>query len=183
MVKQRIDQSDAVIGFCTLRAGQETAAFNTHPWVRDELVYALGAGKPIVEVRETRVHEITALIGARQWIPMDPSDRLPCVVELVKAVASWSMRRLLLVPSDPQQARRILKALTRSELKVSYRARINGVASTPRLGRLERENQALYLDAVGLPSQSFVQVEGSTSAEGVLFDTGWASADLVRIEF
>ena len=51
VVKQRIDQSEAVIGFCTLRAGQERAAFNTHPWVRDEMMYALGAGKPIIEVR------------------------------------------------------------------------------------------------------------------------------------
>ena len=107
-VKNRIDIADAVVGFCTLRQGQEKAAFNTHVWVRDELMYALGAGKPIVEVREQGVNEVAGLKGNRQYIPLDQMDRLSCVRELVQAVAGWSMRRLLLVPSDQQQARKVL---------------------------------------------------------------------------
>ena len=34
-----------------------------------------------------------------------------------------------------------------------------------------------------LPELSLVEIEGSTTSDGVIFNTGWASADLVRIEF
>ncbi len=182
-VKDRINQSDAIIGFCTLRQGQEAAEMNTHVWVRDELSYALGARMPCVEVREKGVNTLLGLLGDRQYIALDPGDKLSCVTELVKAVAGWSMRRLLLCPSEPPQARRILKALTARTLQVQYRARVNGLVKQPRDGRLVKENMGLYLDAVGLPSGSFVEVEGSTASDGVLFNTGWVSADLVRIEF
>jgi hypothetical protein len=182
-VKERISQADAFVGFLTLRKGQEKAAFNTHVWVRDEMVHALATDKLVVEVREKGVKNPPGLVGDRQRIDLNQDDRLRCVAELIQVVANWSMRRLLLVPSEPKQAQKVLRALVTETLDVRYRARINGVASKYRKGRIERENQALYLNAIGLPSQSYVEVEGATKKEGVLFNTGWASADLVRIEF
>ena len=51
-VESRLEQSDAVIGFFTIREGQETAEFNSHFWVRDEMVYAITGRKPIIPIRE-----------------------------------------------------------------------------------------------------------------------------------
>ncbi len=181
-VKERIDQSDALIGFCTLRPGQESADFNTHPWVRDEMVYAIGLRRPVLEVRELGVKNPEGLIGNRQRVEFDPSDRLACVAELVQLVSTWSMRKLLLVPADPDLARKIHKAIANNQLMVRYRTRIRGRDSKHREGRPEKVNGAVYLNAIGLPSESLVEIEGRTEADGLLFNSGWASADLVRIE-
>src|SRR6267142_5209291 len=54
-VKRRIDQSDAAIGFFTIREGQGDADFTSHIWVRDEVIYAISKDKPIIPVRETGV--------------------------------------------------------------------------------------------------------------------------------
>jgi hypothetical protein len=93
------------------------------------------------------------------------------------------MRRLLLVPKDPKQYRKIHQALVLRELAVRYRSRVKGRDSKFREGRLDRLDGALYLNAIGLPDFSLVEIEGSTKSAGLLFNTGWVSADLVRIEF
>jgi len=182
-VKDRIDQADALVGFCTLRVSQEAAEFNTHTWVRDEMVHALAQKKPVVEVREKGVKNPPGLIGDRQRIALDPDNRLSCIAEVVKVVSGWSMRRLLLVPKDMQQAKKIHSALISNSLVVRYRTRIKSTDSKHREGRIDRVDQGLYLNAIGLPDQSFVEIEGSTKTRGVLFNTGWVSADLVRIYF
>jgi hypothetical protein len=181
-VKDRIGQADALVAFCTLRQGQRNAAFNSHIWVRDELQHAMTLHKPAVEVREKGVNNLPGLIGDRQRIELD-DNRLKCMAELVKVVSSWSMRRLLLVPIDQKQSRRIHQAIATRQLVVRYRSRIRGIDSKYREGRIERMDKGLYLNAVGLPELSLVEIEGSTTSDGVIFNTGWASADLVRIEF
>lgn len=168
-VKNRLEQADAVIGFTTLRAGQEQAEMNTHVWVRDELVHAIALGKPTVEVRELGVKIPPALMGDRQRIQLDPADKLLCVKELISAVSAWNMRRFILVTNQPKQARQVKQALTKGALVIKYRARIKGADSKPKDGRKAAD--------------SFVEVEGSTRQDGVIFNTGWAAADLVRLEF
>ncbi len=182
-VKDRIQQADGMIGFCTLRKGQKAADFNTHTWVRDEMVHALALRKPVVEVREKGVKNPPGLTGNRQRIQLDPRNRLGCIADLVKAVTGWSMRRLLLVPTDPKQSKKIHQALAAKELTVRYRTRVKGVDSKYREGRIERVDKGLFLNAGGLPDFSLVEIEGTTTKSGVLFNTGWVSADIVRIEF
>lgn len=182
-VKERIESSDGLIGFSTLRLGQENADFGSHIWVRDEMAHALALRKHVVEVREKDVKIAEGLIGDRQRIELDPKDRLRSIAELVKVVSAWSMRRLLLVPKDADLEKRIHRALVRDELLVAYRCRTGNSISKRKEGRIERVNKGLYLNAIGLPDNSLVEIEGSTKAEGVIFNTGWASADLVRIEF
>jgi hypothetical protein len=182
-VTDRIEQADALVGFCTLREGQENAEFSSHLWVRLEMQHALALKKPVVEVHETGVNNKPALTGDRQRIELDQNNRLACISELVKVVSGWSMRRLLLVPKDPKQYRKIHQALVLRELAVRYRSRVKGRDSKFREGRLDRLDGALYLNAIGLPDFSLVEIEGSTKSAGLLFNTGWVSADLVRIEF
>jgi hypothetical protein len=182
-VKERIETSDGLIGFSTLRAGQKKADFGSHIWVRDEMAHALALNKNVVEVREKTVNIAHGLLGDRQRIELDPKDRLRCIAELVKVVSAWSMRRLLLVPKDAVMEKRIHRAIVKAELLVVYRCRTGNTISKRKEGRIERVNAGLYLNAIGLPDKSLVEIEGSTTAEGILFNTGWVSADLVRIEF
>ena len=90
---------------------------------------------------------------------------------------------LLLVPSDTNLFKQIHQARVTRELTVLYRTRVRGVDSKQRKGRLEEVNKGLYLNAAGLPAGSLVEVEGRTAGAGVLFSTGWVSADaVVRVE-
>jgi len=182
-VKERIYEADALIGFSTLRENQGEAEFNSHIWVRDEMQNALTLRKPVVEVREKGVRNPPGLIGDRQRIELDDDDRLTCIAELVKVVAGWSMRRLLLVPLEADMHRRINKALVNKQLSVRYRTRVKGRDSLYSDGKIEKIDGGFYLNAVGLPDYSLVEIEASTSTDGIVFSTGWASADLVRIEF
>jgi hypothetical protein len=182
-VKERIENSDGLIGFSTLREGQKKADFASHIWVRDEMSHALALKKRVVEVREKGVNIGEGLVGDRQRVELDPKNRLRCIAELVKVVNGWSMRRLLLVPKDTDVGRRIHRAIVKDELLISYRCRTGNTISRPKEGRIEKINSGLYLNAIGLPDNSLVEIQGSTRAEGVLFNTGWAAADLVRIEF
>src|SRR4051794_40929988 len=67
-VMTRIDQSDAMIGFFTVREDQQEADFNSHIWVRDEMLYAAGFRKTIFPVVEERVRLPEGLLGNRQYI-------------------------------------------------------------------------------------------------------------------
>jgi|SRR5215831_3095548 len=182
-VKERIEQSDAMVSFCTLRPGQENAEFNTHSWVRDEMVHAIAVKKLVVEVRQNGVNLPSTITGERQRIPLDPNNKLRCIAEVIKAVNSWSIRKLLLVPSDQRLAKVIIRAVKNKSLIVRYRSRIKNKSSKQFEGRLELVDNGLYLNAMGLPDGSLVEIEGTTNSDGTIFNTGWASADLVRIEF
>jgi hypothetical protein len=179
-VKQRIVQSDALIGFCTLRAGQEAAAFNTHPWVRDEIVFAVAQGKPIVEVRETGVNVREGILGDRQRITLRQDDRLGCVAELVQAVNSWSARALQMVPIDEETGKRLRTYVRDPQFKVRYRTRLRGVDSPFREAKVERIKGGLYLTAVGVPEDALVEIEGALNGQ-VVVSSGWESVDTVQV--
>src|SRR5215217_1723608 len=65
-VEFRLDQSDAVVGFFTIREGQGDADFTSHIWVRDEMVHANAKGKPIIPIKEVDVKVPDGLLGNRQ---------------------------------------------------------------------------------------------------------------------
>lgn len=178
-VKERIRQSDGLIAFCTLRPGQETEAFNTHVWVRDEMVFALGLGLPVIEVREEGVNNPEGIVGNRQRIVLKQEDRLASVAELVKAVSGWSMRKLQLVPAPAREAE-IRGFLRNPQFEVRYRTRRNGVDSPHRRGRLERIKGGLYMQVVGLPDDALIEIEGVLNGQ-VVFGSDWESADAVPI--
>ena len=93
-VEKRLDQSDAVIAFFTIRQGQGDADFTSHIWVRDELVYAVAKNKPVIPVRENGVKLPDGLLGNRQYIQLDQKDRLACVTELLIALGQREIRRV-----------------------------------------------------------------------------------------
>jgi hypothetical protein len=178
-VKDRIRQSDGFIGFCTLREGHENEAFNTHVWVRDEMVFALGLGLPALEVREDGVNAFSGLVGDRQYIPLRQSDRLGCVKELVSAVSRWSMRKLQLVPEAAREAE-IRSWIRNPQFEVRYRTRIGGVDSPRRSARLERIKGGIYMQVLAVPDEALVEIEGVVNGQ-VVFSSDWESADAVQI--
>jgi len=184
-VKDRIRQCDAFIGFCTLREGHENEAFNTHVWVRDEMVYALGlresrpAWLPILEVREEGVHDMAGIVGDRQYVPLSQNDRLACVAELVTAVSGWYMRKLQLVPDQGREAD-IRNVVRNPQFRARYRTRINGVDSAHRQARVERVKGGIYMQALAVPDDALIEIEGVVNGQ-VVFSSDWESADAVQV--
>jgi hypothetical protein len=178
-VRERIRQSDGFIGFCTLREGRQAEAFNTHVWVRDEMVCALGLGLPVLEVREEGVNNPPGLIGDRQRILLRQADRLACVAELVAAVSRWSMRKLQLVP-EPVREAEIRNWIRSPQFEVRYRTRLNGLDSAYRSARLERIKGGIYMQALAVPDEALVEIEGVVNGQ-VVFSSDWESADAVQI--
>jgi hypothetical protein len=180
-VQHRIDQSDAAVGFFTLRDGQDAADFNSHIWVRDEMVHANAKGKPIVPVQENGVRFPHGLLGDRMFIPLSQDNRLACVVELVRALGRRNIRRIKLEPEEGP-LRRDLNAWRRNAaFEIRYRSQDPaGVESNYQVGRMELIDQGFYLNMADVPRRAYVEVEGLMNGD-VKFSSGWVSADAVQV--
>jgi hypothetical protein len=181
-VEQRIQQSDAVVGFLTLRQGQGNADFTSHIWVRDELLYARGLGKPIVPIKEEGVNVPDGLLGDRQYITLARGDRLGCVKELVGALGRRNIRRIKLEPEQDDLRRNLKSWRLAPNFKIRYRTQDeNGIESRFRDGRLELVDHSFYLNVHGVSRKSLLEVEGEHDG-AVRFNSGWVSADAVLVK-
>jgi hypothetical protein len=181
-VKTRIDQSDAAVGFLTLREGQGEADFNSHIWVRDELVHASAKDKPIVPVVEQGVRVPTGLLGDRQYIPLRQEDRLACVAELVRALGHRNIRRLKLETDDDVLRRNLHTWQRNNDFVIRYRSKDkDDNVSDAGTGRLEKLEQAFYLNVANVPRRALVEVEGVLNGQ-TQFSSGWVSADAVSVK-
>jgi hypothetical protein len=178
-VKSRIEQCDAAIGFFTIREGQGEADFNSHIWVRDEMLHALAKEKPIIPIQEERVRVPAGLLGNRQYIPLRQDDRLACVVELVRALGERNIRRLKLESDDDQLIQTLWRR--RKDFVIQYRTQAAGIESPYRPGRLEKVNQGLYLDVSEVPENAFLEVQGILGG-AEQFNSGWVSADAIHVK-
>ena len=179
-VEDRIRQSSGVIGFCTLRAGQEQADYNSHPWVRDELLFAVGAHKDIIHVREDGVKIPEGMLGNRQYVRLDQSNRLACAAQLIRAISGWNIRRLQIVPSNEQLAREIHRNRRSPNFVLRYHTRVDGKDSEYREARVEAVDPSFYLDATGVPSGCLIEIEGLLNG-APLFSSSWNNADVVKV--
>src|SRR5260370_35435874 len=86
-VRDSIRKSDALIAFFT-RRGEPIAEgkWNTHQWVRDELMSALENDKQVLEIYEDGVTRDAGLAGRdRQYLHYGGGTREDCVVNIVKS--------------------------------------------------------------------------------------------------
>jgi|SRR5580692_7492854 hypothetical protein len=182
VVQSRIEQSDAAIGFFTLREGQGDAEFNSHMWVKDEMVHANAKGKPIIPVREDGTNVPDGLLGNRQYIQLRQNDRLACVVELVGALGRRNIRRLKLDPEGDELRRSLQQWRRTTGFIVQYRTQDEeGVESGYQQGRLELVDQGFYLNVSDVPKRAYVEVEGFLNGTPQ-FSSGWVSADAVQVK-
>ena len=181
-VQSRIEQSDAAIGFFTIREGQDGADFNSHIWVRDEMVYANARGKPIIPVKEEGCNVPDGLLGNRQYIPLRQDDRLACVVELVGALGRRNIRRLKLDPDNDELRRNLLQWRRIAGFVIQYRTQDDtGLESPHRQGRLEMIDQGFFLNVSDVPERAFVEVQGVLNG-AMQFESGWVSANAVQVK-
>ena len=181
-VESRIEQSDAAIGFFTIREGQDEADFNSHLWVRDEMVHANAKGKPIIPVKEVGGKVPDGLLGNRQYISLRQDDRLACVVELVGALGRRNIRRLKLDPEGDQLRRNLQQWRRTAGFVIQYRTQDEaGLESPYRQGRLELVDQGFYLNVSDVPKRAYVEVDGVLNGASQ-FNSGWVSADAVQVK-
>jgi hypothetical protein len=181
-VQSRIEQSDAAIGFFTVREGQGEADFTSHIWVRDEMVHANAKGKPIIPVKEEGARIPDGLLGNRQYIPLRQSDRLACVAELVGALGRRNIRRLKLDPESDQLRRDLHQWQRNAGFAIRYRTQDEaGLESPHRQGRLEQKDHTFYLNVADIPKRAYVEVEGLLNG-ATQFSSGWVSADAVQVK-
>ena len=181
-VQSRIEQSDAAIGFFTLRESQPEAEFNSHLWVRDEMIYANAKGKPIIPVREEGVKVPEGLLGNRQYISLSQNNRLACVVELVSAVGRRNIRRLKLDPDDDRLRRNLQQWRRAPGFEIRYRTQDEEGRESPyRQGRLEMVDQAFYLNVSDVPKRALIEVEGVLNGT-IELSSGWVSADAIQVK-
>jgi hypothetical protein len=179
-VEQRIEKSDAAIGFFTIREGQGNADFTSHIWVRDEMLYAKAKGKPMVLIREDGVNLPEGLFGNVGYINLKQDDRLACVVAMLTALGQKQMRRVRLDPSDELRPK-MYGWRNNQGFLVRYRTLSDGFESNFREGRLELVDQGFYLNIAEVPAKAYVEVEGLLNNE-VRFSSGWVSADAVQVK-
>jgi hypothetical protein len=181
-VMSRIEQSDAAIGFFTIREEQRESDFNSHLWVRDEMVHANAIGKPIIPVKEEGAKVPDGLLGDRQYIPLRQNDRLACVVELVGALGRRNIRRLKLDPDSDQLSRNLLQWRRTAGFVIRYRTQDQaGLESPYREGRLELVDHGFYLNVADVPRRAYVEVDGVLNG-GIQFSSGWVSANAVQVK-
>lgn len=181
-VQSRIEQSDAAIGFFTIREGQGEADFNSHIWVRDEMVHANAKGKPLTWVKEEGAKVPDGLLGNRQYILLRQNDRLACVAELVGALGRRNIRHLKLDPHDEQLRENLYLWRRNLNFVIKYRTRDEaGLESEPRQGRLELVDQGFYLNVSDVPTRAYVEVEGVLNGD-TKFSSGWVSAIAIQVE-
>jgi hypothetical protein len=180
-IKRRIEQSDAAIGFLTIRKGQ-AGQFTSHMWVRDELMYAKDKGKLIIAVKEVGAEVPNGLFGNIHYIPLDQKARLACVTEVVKVLGGRNIRRLNLSPESDDLTRRIKQLKNREpNFLVRYRMLEGGLETEYQRGELEIIDQAFYLNVSGVRDKSLIEVQGVVNG-AVQFSSHWVSADAVRVQ-
>ncbi len=182
-VKRRIDQSDAVVGFLTIRDPENNGEFNSHLWVQNELVYGVAKDKPIVPIKEENVKVPDALLGNIQYILLRQNDRLACVSDMARALGRRNIRRIRLEPEEDTLRKDINKWRVDQNFVIRYRTQdgVNGLESEPRTGRLEVFDQGFYLNVADVPRRAYLDVEGVLNGQ-IKFSSGWASADAVSIK-
>ena len=180
-VADRIEKSDAAIGFFTIREGQVRADYSSHIWVRDEMLYAKAKGKPLILVKEEGVNVPDGLFGNIAYIILKQSERLGCVKELLLALGRRKLKRVRLAPVTDQLRTQLYGLRNSKSFSLRYRTQtIDGIESSYHTGRLELVDQAFYMNLIDVPDKAMVELEGQVNGE-VRFSSGWVTADAIHV--
>jgi hypothetical protein len=158
-VKQRIETSDALIGFLTRRGEANAGVYETHRWVVEELALAIAAERRVVEVREDGVSDQGGFAGNRQRIPYSEPARDKLLVQLATTVGNWVRTldvRLRLLPAEVVEEFRPL--LGAPGFRCTYTVLEGNRVSAPKETSVRPITGGLFVDVASLSPQSLVQI-------------------------
>jgi hypothetical protein len=148
-VREMIKKSDAMIAFIT-------SSWAEHPWVRDELVTALAAKIPSLEIKDQTLVNLGGIADGRQRLEFDIDKKEILLVQLAKVLSGWkkqhSTRSLLLLPDEVMTAAR--PHLRSGQLKCMYQFRDGNEESPLYETTPFRLPQALAVDIKNIPSEN-----------------------------
>jgi hypothetical protein len=86
-VIDKINNSDALIGFLTRREKSGSLTDQTHKWVTDEVAAAIGAKRKVIEVHENGLDIDSGITDDMQYLKYNEKQRDKFLVELVTAIS------------------------------------------------------------------------------------------------
>lgn len=91
-VKQRIENSDALIALLTRRDQLAAGGWTTHQWVEDELNHARARNIPAIALVEDNVSP-GGMYQPNEFIPLDRAAPTEALLFLAETVAGWKKER------------------------------------------------------------------------------------------
>jgi hypothetical protein len=178
--RKRIEEADALLAFFTRRGDkQPDGTWNTHLWVRDELVHALANDKRVLPIYEDGVTREPGISGRdRQYMPYCEEARLDFMVSLAEVLGRWhrsGKRRFQILPNEA-----LLPHLGKGYFKCSYRVMEGYSESAPYEVPVRRITGGLFIDAEVNARNSLIQVQIQTDAGALISD--YTPVDAVAIK-
>jgi hypothetical protein len=180
-VRQQIKDCDALLAFTTRRKKTADGKYTTHQWVTDEIVTAMNAHIPFVEVRETSVDRQPGMPGGRQYIPYDAAARDVCLIEIAKAIGKFRQQLPLSLQLVPEAVTRAIRPyIGKPGFHCSYKIYKNGVESAATETIVTPRKGGLFVLVSGVSSLASVQI--SIEAGGKIWTSDYESIDAVSVE-
>lgn len=180
-VRQQIRDCDGLLAFTTRRKRIANGKYNTHQWVTDEIITALEAQRPFVEVRETCVERQPGMPGGRQYIPYDAAARDRCLIEIAKALGKWRHQLPVKLQLLPEAVTSKLRPyMGKSSFHCNYKVYQNGIESASKETRVMPFKGGLFVFVSGLGPLALVQI--SIEAGGKTWTSDYESVDAVSVE-
>lgn len=157
-IMNRIEQCDGLIALLTRRDELAGGGWTTHPWVRDELNHARGAGLRTIALIENGV-QTGGAHGENEWIPLDREAPMDAILALSDTVGLWKRERgrqlkIQILPETlAQQA-----AQAAGEMTCHYRFVIEGDYTEWREARQVREVAGTFVYLTGVQDDYLIQI-------------------------
>lgn len=182
-VKDRIEEADIALFITTRRTGPDgEGKYETSAWVLDEIKHANSKDKQVIlEIREDGVDYENKIHGERQYIPLDPDNRMKSLVELGKVIGQWRGLSLKLKVSplgDAADKQAFTFGLRhKNGYDCLYRIRQQGqvIYSNTRPVEVVREGQDHFIYTDELPARFFHMPDVYMEVEVTIGGVQWSA--------
>jgi len=185
-VRERINNSDALIGFLTRRDDLGNGTYSMHEWVKNEISGAWGLNRKFIEVLENGVPSPLGATQDRQYLKYDETRRDWFLVDLVIAISEWiceNTLRIRLLPSDFYES---VKPLIRQRANIlcQYRFLIGSNESGWHTASLFNVPAGVVIDVntKDLPSRlNDVLIQVTLQANGMTWTSDYEQLNLLSV--
>lgn len=159
-VIREIRQSDALLAFLTKRQKIDETHWTTHRWVTDEISQAIAHDVLVAEIREVGVDEQGGIIGDRQRITYNESERDKCIVDIVKTIGKWHSSNTVKLKLLPDECVQLIRPLLRNPgLRCTYKILdSDGEISNDVPATILPITGGLFIHAKNIPHMALIQI-------------------------